>query len=133
MRRQVELALAPGERQRVPNEGEAFFVALAPASPLACGQGIGRGDPRPGLRRPRDWRAGGIVPRLLWPWAAPPETAPGPPAPLRLPLSLTPRQVGQPLGIGERAVPRCQDQLPEPPPLFLGGVPRPVQHGLSEV
>ena len=69
----------------------------------------------------------------------PPETAPGPPAPLRRPPSISPAaatsvsQVGQPLGISERAVPRCQDQLPELPPLFLWPVHRLVQHGLSDV
>ena len=90
VKRQVEVALALGERRRAPNEGEASFEALALASPAVCGRGAGRGDPRPRLRRPRDWRAGGIVPRPPWLWVAPPETAPGPPPRLRRPPSVSP-------------------------------------------
>ena len=44
VRCQVELAPAPGETQRAPNEEEVSVVAPAPVSPPACGRGIGRGD-----------------------------------------------------------------------------------------
>ena len=40
----------PGRGNESHTRGEAFFVAPAPVSPPACGRGIGRGDPRPGLR-----------------------------------------------------------------------------------